>query len=86
MKDTTPRAPAEILHAGILSEGLGCLSNWGDLWKEAPQVTERAETGIKHGGKTRVGSHPLLTLSGRREKEREQARERERNYFHTIQI
>lgn len=29
MKDTTPRAPVETLQAGITSEGLGCVSNWG---------------------------------------------------------
>lgn len=59
-ESTCERAPVETLQAGIMSEGLGYLSNWGDLWKEVPQVTEKAETGIKHGGKTRLGSHHLL--------------------------
>lgn len=59
MKDN-PQSTVETLQPGIMSEGLGYLSNWGDQWKEAPQVTEKAETRIKHGGKTRVGSHHLF--------------------------
>ena len=72
MKDTTPRAPAETLQAGITFEGLGYLSNWGGLWKESPRVPGKAETRLKHGGKTRVGREK------RRQGEREREKERER--------
>lgn len=86
VKDTTPSAPAEASQAGIISEDLSCLSNWRDLWEESPQVPENAEPGIKHGGKTKVGSQPFHMLPGGREREKETQRGKQRPTLGNISI